>query len=411
MSFTTSLSGLSAGLSSLTTISNNLANLGTVGFKKSTAGFTSSVPAGSSGASGNTIGTGVNLSSVTPAFTQGNLESTGQSLDLAINGGGFFIYSDNGEQVYSRNGDLRLDNQGRLSNSQGQTLLGFQADANGNISGSVSEITIPTSNLQPRATQNINITTNLDSAAEVPTSAFTSGFTPGNLPESNTFNFSSGGTFYDSLGNQHTLTTYFVKDGTTPNTFNIHFGVDGQDVTPAGGVSLEFNENGTLQNNNPINISFIPGNGVATQSLSVDFTGSTQFAGGFSNLGFTQDGYSTGNLTNLEIDSSGVINANFSNGQSQTMGQVALARFSNPEGLQQLGDTTFGETSNSGSALVGTPGSNSLGFVQSGFLESSNVSAEGDLVSMILAQRNFQFNVAAIKTQDEITQTLINLRD
>ena len=411
MTFTTSLSGLGASLSSLSTISNNLANLGTTGFKKSTSNFTSNVPASSSGTSGNTIGSGVNLSSVVPSFTQGNLNATGQTLDLAISGNGFFIFNDAGSQVYSRNGGLQLDNQGRLSNSQGQHLLGFQADSSGNISGSISEITIPTSSLTPKATNNINITTNLDAATSSPINSFTPGFTPGNLPESDTYNFSSGGTIYDSLGNEHTLTSYFVKNNSSPNTFDIYIGADGQDITPTSGITLTFTENGVLQNNSSINISFTPGNGAASQNLSIDFANSTQFAGGFSNLGFTQDGYSTGNLTNLEINTNGAINANFSNGQTQTMGQVAIARFNSPEGLQQLGDTSFGETSASGSALIGTPGSNSLGLVQSGFLESSNVSPENDLVSMILAQRNFQFNVAAIKAQDEITQTLINIRD
>ncbi|GMR19921.1 MAG: flagellar hook protein FlgE [Gammaproteobacteria bacterium] len=414
MPFRTALSGLIASGADLRIIGNNVANASTTGFKKSRSEFADVYAVSNLGAASDAIGTGVRLADVAQQFTQGNIEFTDNNLDLAISGQGFFRLSDNGSIIYSRAGAFQVDRSGYVVNSNNQRLTAFQADATGNITGAIGDLRLDTSDIAPNATGNIEIGINLDSEASiVPVATI---FDP---TDPNSFNNSTSLTIYDSLGNEHLGTFYYRK--TAANNWNSYLFVDGQEIygnaaPPYTADGLQFDANGNLTV--PVGGSitypaFNTGSGAANLNLTVDYSGgtpATQYGGNFSVNALTQDGYATGRLNGVDIDSTGVVLSRYTNGQSRVLGQVAMANFSNPQGLQQLGDTSWAESFASGSALVGAPGTSSLGLVQSGALEGSNVDLTEQLVNMITAQRNFQANAQVITTADTITQTIINIR-
>lgn len=658
MPFNSALSGLRASNSELRVRGNNIANASTNGFKKSRAEFSDVVAAGALGSSANTIGTGVKIGSVTQQFTQGVINTAETNLDLSINGSGLFVLDDSGSRIYSRAGAFRVDKDGFIANSQRQKLVGFLTDSNGNITGAQGNLQIQNSSLDPSASNTINVTLNLDASVNPPSQDFVSGFVPGTPPASTTFNNSASTTIYDSLGNSHVMTMYFVK-APAERTWQMHVGIDGTDVTPtsaavpAGGTpgspasyaagqlakpfTMVFDTSGQLVANNPaspaqhygnppvnstdntaalvnsgtlstldigdltingvpisvsnvtdssstsdaaassitivdainatttkhkvtatklgttldftagtyttnalaagdfsingvqivgspatadaaglanlinsiggsgvpgvtasnnagqlrlvasdgrniqvqsdgitasgiafsnfdlnngapldqvkrgqfsLNITgnrgitvggsaptdvgltagvlagifqnnsdtisipnFNPGTGaVSPQPLTVSLSSSTQFSSPFAITALTQDGYPTGRLTGVEVDPEGVITARYGNGKSLQLGQVALANFRNPSGLQPLGDTSWAETFASGVALLGAPGTSDLGLISSGSLEDSNVALTDELVGLIVAQRNFQASAQTIRTADAVTQTIINIR-
>ena len=224
------------------------------------------------------------------------------------------------------------------------------------------------------------------------------------------FNHTTSVTVYDSLGAAHTATVYFIKDA-APNTWNTEIEINGSPV--AGATPIVFNPDGSL--NSPAGglmplAAFTPGTGAAPINMELDFGTATQFGDNFGVNSLSQDGFTTGRLTGVSVDSEGVVFARFTNGQSTSLGKLALANFVNPQGLQQLGDTTWGESFQSGDALLGEAGTASFGNIQSGALEASNVDLTAQLVQMITAQRNFQANAQMISTADTITQTVINIR-
>lgn len=416
MSFRTALSGLNAATADLDAISNNIANSSTTGFKESRTEFADVYAASSLGTASNAIGAGVNVAAVQQKFTQGNISFTNNNLDLAINGDGFFRLSDGGSIVYSRAGAFGVDRSGYVVNSSNQRLTVYAADSAGNITGALSDLYLDKSDIAPSATASIDVGINLNASASVPTTAI---FNP-NDPTS--YTNSTSLTAYDSLGSAHTATMYYVKSAAA-DTWGSYLYVDGTQVTHNAGlttaVNAVFNTDGSL---NTVNGSatgtvtfdnLVLTNGAAPLSLTLNYktaTPTTQYGGAFSVNALTQDGYATGRLRSIDIGGSGVVQARYTNGQSRTLGQVALASFSNPQGLQQLGNTTWAETYDSGSALVGAPGTSSLGAVQSGALEGANVDLTEQLVNMITAQRNFQANAQVITTSDAITQTIINIR-
>jgi flagellar hook protein FlgE len=234
MSFNTSLSGLDAAAGNLDAIANNIANASTTGFKKSRVEF-ADVYANASGGSGKTNGSGVLLNAVAQQFTQGQIAFTSNSLDLAISGTGFFVLNNNGTVGYSRSGAFGVDNTGNIANSSGERLTGFLADATGLITGARGDLQINTSNLAPLATSTIDITVNLDSSLFPPSTAFVAGFSASVPPAPDTYNSSTSTTIYDSLGTSHIVTSYFVK-AHAANTWRVHVGVDGEDITPADGT-------------------------------------------------------------------------------------------------------------------------------------------------------------------------------
>ena len=410
MAFRVAISGLKAASGELDVISNNIANSNTTGFKKSRAEFVDVFAVSSVGGSGSTAGSGVRLSSIRQQFTQGNVAFTDNNLDMAINGTGFFILDDGGTNIYSRNGAFGVDRLGFLSNGEGQNLIAFGADSQGNITGAAGPIQVNTANIPPQASTTMTLDLNLDAAQGVPA------VTPFSETNPSSFSHSTSTTIYDSLGNSHLASMYYVKQAAA-NQWQAYTFVDGVRVdsgAPAGaGDALNFSTSGALTTpaGGIVNVpSFTPSGGGAAMTLAQDYSSSTQFGSAFSVNALSQDGFTTGRLSGLDIDAQGIIFARFTNGQSSVQGQLALASFRNVQGLQPVSDTSWGETFSSGAVTLGVPGTASLGLIQAGALEQSNTDLSEELVNMIIAQRSFQANAEVIQTSDTVTQSIINLR-
>ena len=410
MSFNSALSGLNAASQDLDVIGNNVANSGTVGFKQSQIDFADVYANSLASNVSLEVGTGTRVAQVAQQFTQGTITTTSNPLDVAINGDGFYRLDNNGTITYSRNGQFQVDKNGYIINSNGNRLMGYGATAAGKItSGAVSDLQINTANMPPKATSTVGNGLNLNSTSTVPANAF-------NINDPTSYNNSTSVTVYDSLGNAHTLQTYYALTSTS-NTWNVYASLDGTPVgytPPAAAVpvtTLAFNSSGALSTGSPVTLSLPLTNGAATpQSVQLNYTGSTQYGASFSVNALSQDGYTTGQLSNFSIGKDGTITGNYTNTQTAVLGQVVLANFTDPNGLQPLGSNEWAVTAASGPELVGAPGSSSLGVLQSSAVENSNVDLTNQLVNMITAQRDYQANAQTIKTEDAITQTLINLR-
>ncbi len=403
MSFRVAISGLKAASSDLGVIANNVSNAATNGFKKSRAEFADVFAVNDLASNSSTPGSGVRLAAISQQFTQGNITFTDNNLDLAISGRGFFVVDDGGTQVYTRAGSFGVDRDGFLSNSQGKQLIAFAADTSGNITGAASPLQINTSTLPPAATTTMDVNLNLDASETQPAIAFDP-----NNPAS--FNHSTSTNIIDTLGNTHLASLYFRKTATA-NQWESYAQVDG--VTVSGPDTMQFSTGGILTAPalGVLTVpAFTPAGGGGAINMDINFPDTTQFGGPFSVNALAQDGFATGRLSGLDIAPDGVIFARFTNGQSRVEGQLAMADFANPQGLSSLGDTTWGETFASGAVIVGAPGTSSLGLIQSGALEDSNVEISEELVNMIIAQRSFQANAEVISTTDAITQSIINLR-
>lgn len=403
MSFQQGLSGLDGASKALDTIGNNIANSGTAGFKSAAAQFSDVFAASLSGGGGSQIGVGVGLSGISQEFTQGNITTTGNPLDLAINGQGMFRLSDNGSITYSRNGQFNLDKDGYIVNTSGSRLTGYSVDASGNvIPGAFTDLQVNSANIAPKATSSSQVQLTLDSRA---TSPAISPFSPTNPL---TYTGSTSQTVYDSLGNSHIMSMYFVK-AATPGQYDMYTTLDSG--TASAATTLTFSNTGTLTSSMPITESFTLANGATTPlSFPLDLSGTVQYGIGFAVNQLQQDGYTSGRLTGVSVSADGVLQGRYSNGKTQNLGQLALANFNNPNGLQQLGGNQWAETSDSGQPIPGTPGTGSLGAIQSGAVEESNVDLTTELVNMITQQRAYQANAQTIKTQDSVLQTLVNLR-
>lgn len=407
MPFLTALSGLNASSTELRVIGNNVANASTVGFKKSRTEFADVFPVSHLGTAADAVGSGVKVASIAQQFTQGILNFTGNALDLGINGNGFFVLSDAGSRVYTRAGQFRTDSAGFVVNGTGQRLQVYQADANGNITGAIGDLYLDPSDIAPSATTKIDVGLNLDASQSVPTTAF-------DPSDPTSYNHSTSLTIYDSLGIAHLATMYFRK--TAANTWDTYLYIDGAAATLGSATrQIDFLSSGALDpsGNTALNFTHTLTNGAANLSLVLDFNSATpitQYGSGFSVNNLIQDGYASGRLRGIDVGGTGIVLARYTNGQSRTLGQVVLADFNNPQGLRQLGDTNWAESADSGAALIGTPGTSSLGLVQGGALEGSNVDLTEQLINMITAQRNFQASAQVITTADAITQTIINIR-
>lgn len=414
MSFQQGLSGLNAASKQLEVIGNNVSNANTVGFKESRAEFADVFANSITGGGGSQIGIGTNLATVAQQFTQGNITSTNNSLDIAINGNGFFRMSTAGAITYTRNGQFQLDKAGYIVDSGSKRLTGYSADASGNIlSGAAVELQIDTADIQPAATTKIEGTINLDSRNNpMPAIPAFSAADP------TTYNNSTASTVYDSLGNSHTLQNYFRK--TAANTWDVYTTVDGVSTAPATTAVITFTGTGVSPTIAPAlpSVTFTPlntatpavANGAAAVTTTIDYSKSTQFGSAFSINKLSQDGFTSGRLSGFNTSSDGTIVGRYSNGQSKNLGQVLLSSFTNPNGLQSLGGNAWAVSASSGPALNGTPGSGLLGVLQSSATEDSNVDLTAELVNMITAQRIYQANAQTIKTQDQVLQTLVNLR-
>ena len=405
MPFTIALSGLNAASADLSVTANNVANVNTNGFKESRAQFAEVFAVGTQSVSSSAAGSGVKLASIAQQFTQGNIDFTDNALDLAIGGEGFFVLSDNGARSYTRAGAFGVDNNGYVVNSQGARLQAYPYAGGGLFNtGTPNDLQLSTGANPPSATTRATLGINLPADASPPPNAVFDATDP------TSFNHTTSVTIYDSLGAAHTATVYFIKDA-APNTWNTEVQIDGNPV--AGATQITFAGDGSLQS--PAGglmalAAYNPGTGASDISMSMDFADATQFGDNFGVNSLSQDGFTTGRLTGVSVDAEGVVFARFTNGQSTSLGKLAMANFANPQGLQQLGDTAWGESFQSGEALLGEAGTASFGSIQSGALEASNVDLTAQLVQMITAQRNFQANAQMISTADTVTQTVINIR-
>ena len=440
MSFNIGLSGMRAASKDLNVTGNNIANAGTAGFKQSRAEFADVYASSVLGTGKNPQGSGVLLANVSQQFNQGNINYTQNALDLAINGNGFFQVSNNGVLSYTRAGYFGTDKEGNLVDNFGYNLQGYSVDGNGNIqTGQVSDLKIQTASQEPKATTKVVQGFNLNSTNVQPIN------TPFNPADPLSYNSSTSTNIYDQQGNAHVMTQYFVKTPTdggtpptdTPNTWTMHVLIDGRNpqqpadanpvvattpsstqltfspsgalLTPTGGITpvsgwqpAVKNTDGTWALNNAA-----PAGGL---DVSIDMRGSTQYASAFAVNSVSQDGYTTGELAGLEISETGAIFARYTNGQSKVQGQIILANFANVQGLTPVGKTQWVQSFESGEPVRNPPGSGTLGSLQAGALEDSNVELSDQLVNLIVAQRNYQANAKTIETESAITQTIINLR-
>ncbi len=418
MAFQQGLSGLNAASKALDVISNNVSNSSTVGYKTSSAQFGDVFAAALNGAAaGVQIGIGTSLNQVSQQFTQGNITPTDNPLDVAINGDGFFVVQspDASETDYSRNGQFSVDANGYIVNATGYKLMGF-LPGGGSTTASPIQLSASNSSLTgaPAPTTTMTIGTNLDSR-DVPPA-----LTPFDYTNTNTYNSSTATTAYDSLGNPHAVTLYFVRSTATPALtgatarWDVYTSVDNgaPSATPA---DMEFNSAGTLVGTSAVGTYTIPSSFAVTtgatspMTFPISMAGSTQYGSTFNVTSQTQDGYAPGTLSGITVSKDGTIQGQYSNGQTSNIATVAMATFASPTGLLSVGNNLWSQSAASGPAQLGAPGIGKRGLLQAGAVEESNVDLTAELVDMITQQRNYQANAQSIKTEDQIMQTLVNL--
>ncbi len=428
MPFRIALSGLNAASADLKTTGNNIANAGTVGFKSSRTEFVDVFAVGYGSISKTAIGGGARLSSVTQQFSQGNIDFTDNSLDLATNGEGFFVVEDNGTRLLTRAGAFSVDRDGNVVNSSGHLLQMFDLsrDAAGNptldVNGDLRYETARTVDAQfattvgaPQPTSQIQPTINLDSG----TTGVDRTTVPFNAVDASTYTSSTSLTVYDSQGRPYPATQYYTKLAANPNEWETRLFVNGSEILPVSTApnpaTVNFTTSGlvdTAASTDGGQIVYTPTaiNGAANLSITLDLSGGTQYGSPFAVTAMSQNGFSSGRLSGINVDAEGVVTARYTNGQSDVMGKVALANVANPQALAPQGDSVWAETFAAGDLLLGEAGNSTFGLIQAGALESSNVDVATSLVNLITAQRNFQANAEVISTADTVTQTIINIR-
>ena len=435
MGFAQGVSGLTAAASNLDVIGNNISNSGTIGFKSGTAQF-SDVYAGSA------IGLGTEVSTISQNFNAGSIQTSSKPLDMAIVGGdGFFrTTSASGEISFTRNGQFNADKEGFIVNAGGSRLTGFAVDATGGISGGAPKaLVIPTAAIAPNPTSTVTAQFNIDSRSVTPT------VTTFDANNSNSYNYANSLTVFDSLGNSHELSTFFAKDANVVNGWNVYATADGYPLDAAGVIvvgteppnappaaaqsevlaKLVFNDNGTLKSVTPTSPANAPasqtstfsitgldfGNGAAALTTDITIAGTTQFGTTNDVKALTQNGFTSGQLTSFAIGVDGKIQGKYSNEQTKLLGQVVVSSFANPNGLISRGGNSWSQSPSSGQPLTVVPGAGTKsGSISSGSLEGSNVDLTSELVNLVIAQRTYQANAQTVKTQDQVLQTLINIR-
>ncbi|MDE1895781.1 MAG: flagellar hook protein FlgE [Rhodospirillales bacterium] len=407
MTLQTALSGLLGAQTGLNTVSNNLANANTTAYKSQTALFQDVFPANAT----NTPGIGTATEGISTDLTQGNLTATGNSLDAAIQGNGYFVVSNNGTQQYTRDGAFQLSTTGQMETLNGASLLGYTT-TNGIVGSTLGPITINTGAVPANASANIGATLNLNSGdAQIPS---TTTFNPAN-PAS--YSESTSVVTYDSLGNANRAQLYLVQNqpataGATPS-WTVYAQpelANGSAVgTPQNLTTLSFSSSGALTSGSPATLAVNWGNGAAASNIAFNFAGTTLSAQNFAVAGVTNDGYPPGSYTGSTISSDGSIKATYSNGNTVAAGKIALANFINPEGLTPASGNLFAASNTSGQAVVNTPGSGLAGTLSGGDLESSNASTSSLLVSLIQYQQAYQANTSVIQTEQQDGQRLVQI--
>ena len=417
MSFYTSLSGLNAAQTQMSTISHNLANVGTNGFKKSTTQFADIIASSVNISPTMMVGSGTVVSGNIQQFSQGNLIQSSSALDLAISGDGFFAVKPQleGSKVnFTRNGGFMVDNDHYVTDQNGNYLQVYPVDGSGAVVASGLDQTIslklPTTSGVPVPTQNVGMTVNLSSSAAVPSTATFDRFDP------SSYNQSTQTTVYDASGNPQTMTTYFKRDTTsTPSTWSAYSFVGDKQLTSGGAdhITMTFDATGAMTA--PTGATtfdpFTPTGASAPQTIAFTFgTATTQGSGPFNVVSRSQDGKAVGQLEGVTVDDDGTVKASFSNGDVQALGKVALVNFSNPAGLRQLGNSTWSATGVSGEPVAGSPGVDGFGNLMSSTIERSNVDITEELVNLIAAQRNFQANAKALDISGQTTQSILQIQ-
>ena len=448
MPFRIGLSGLNAAQADLKVTGNNIANVGTVGFKQSRAEFADVYASSKFGSATTAIGSGVSLAATAQQFTQGNIIFTENNLDMGITGDGFFTMDDvSGNRVYTRNGQFKVDRDGFIVDNTSSNLKGYGVDPVTNTinTGDIVNLQIISTNIEPNPSSTAQLIANIDSAESVPANAFSMS-TQGTV-DPNSYNHTTSFTSYDSLGNSMLTSLFFRKTAAgawdvgikqVDANGNVFQNIDPAaaqvgppeiiDVTATSPIeSIDFLNNGALDaasvgiGDGILNFQFdlssptvspvmTPGGGtLIDQNIAIDINELTQYGAQFGVTNLTQNGFTSGQLSGIDVDESGIITARFTNGQSNNLGQVFLTNFTNNQGLSQLGDNYWGETFSSGQGIRNVPGNGNAGLINSGALEDSNVDLTGQLINLITAQRNFQANAKTITTADTITQTLIQI--
>jgi flagellar hook protein FlgE len=402
-SFSIALSGLTAASSDLDVTANNIANSNTTGFKSSRVEFADVYASGGASINTTAVGEGVRVAATAQQFTQGNISTTGANLDLAISGNGFFTLQDANGLKYSRDGQFSEDSAGNVVSATGQFMQVYPPLPTGGFNtGALSNLNLQTGEGAPKATTAGNVILNLPASATPPTVA------PFDPTNAQTYNESTATTVFDSLGNALPATMFFKNTGA--NAWSVYMTVGTQTLGPQ---ALTFSASGALTAPPGGNLAFAPFNppsGAAQGgTLTFNFGQSTQYGGNFGVSSITQNGYAIGQLSSVAIDPSGIVSAVYTNGRSTQLGQIAMANFPNPQGLQQLGDNNWAATFSSGTVVQGTATSAGFGIIQTGALESSNVDLTTELVNMITAQRAFQSNAQVITTANQLSQTVINI--
>ncbi len=422
MSFGLGLSGLNAASSELNVTANNIANVGTTGFKYSRGEFYDVYAISVTASASTTVGDGALLGNVRQIQSQGSLEYTDNALDLAINGQGFFMTSSDPDTLiptYTRNGSFGTDAEGYLVDGVGKFLQTFPTDpitgdviATSKNSATSVKVTETFGTANPTTT--VGIAANLPATSEAIDPAL---FDPTNV---DTYTASTNSTVYDSLGQTHTVETYFIHTDVATNTWETRSYFNGNALTPAVGAAttLNFDGSGALVAPAGGEVQYSPeliGNGSDPIEIMIDFTppdatsATTQQATPFFVPYVEQDGTAVGRLSGLAVKADGNLEAKYSNGRTISLGRIIAADFENTTGLRQAGNTSWQETFESGTALIGSFGTERFGNVQGGALESSNVDLTAQLVKLITAQRNFQANAKTIETSNTLTQTIVNI--
>lgn len=394
MSYEIAATGLNAVNEQLDGISNNIANSGTVGYKSMTTEF-SAMYAGTQAMGVSVAGTAQSIS------RGGSMVSTGNALDLAINNDGFFVTCDSaGNVTYTRAGSFTTNKDGYIVDTSGSYLQGYPVDDSGTLeTGTVSDLQIKTGNIPAQATDSLTFTANLNASDE----AIDPKAVPFDLTNEASYNDTYTTTVYDSLGNEHSVCQYFTK--TADNTWQVHYSFDGETQTTTTDLTFDPTTGKLASPTTPVDLEFTV-DGAAPINMTLDYGSCTQYGSEFSVTTNSATGYASAEQNGVQVDDDGKVYATYSNGERMLQGQVVLATFPDENGLEAVSGTAWVQTGESGTPLIGTPGSGSFGSLSSGMLEGSNVDLTSELVNLMTAQRNYQANTKVISTSSQLDQAL-----
>ncbi len=420
----TGRSGLATSGAALSVIGNNIANVATVGFKGSRTEFADLISAEAGGQAGK-VGLGARIGTVRTLFTQGAIESTGRSLDLGIQGQGFFVLKEGQANLFTRAGNFQQDSQGFITDLLGHKLQGVPLNADGTIAGQVGDIVVSSLNSPAKGTGKATLSANLQAGVPLPPGG---AFVEAGATFQTAFsqsNFNTSVQVFDSLGKAHQVTLFFTRVPAGSNQWEMRAGVDaGETGGTAGALQLidlngaaagtaallNFDTNGKLSSTTPAAlVGAVTFTGAAANSITFDLSQSTQFASDSAVNFVFQDGFGSGGLVSLDVNAAGILSATFDNGQTRPLYQVAIAKFQNAEGLNSAGNQLYRESIDSGKPAVSIAQSQGNGSIVSAALEQSNVSIAQEFIDLISTQRSFQANARVITASDTLLNDLINI--